>query len=192
MRSVEALITAVLVLIIAPFIIFEGLRFYSAHKVCVRKWASNAMLVNNTICKDLYEMYSHGDKQVEACARAKSENLVGPVACAWQTMWVEGYGHGVVATVTDSPWMIFGLASIGMTSTIWMLFRSCRGSGERVRHQESSPDTALVKCLVEALRNSNSYQPHHQEPQIEYYEQPPPPRRRIKLVERRERLNMVY
>lgn len=188
MRSVEALIATVLVLVVAPFIVFEGLRFYSAHKICIRKWSANAMLVNNTICKDLYIMYSHGDKQVEACARAKTENLVGPVACAWQAMWVEGYGHGVVTTVTDSPWMIFGLASIGMTSTIWMLFKTCRGGGERVRRERNdSPDATLVKCLVEALRNQQL--PQH-EPQLEYYE--PQPKRRFKLVERRERLNMAY
>lgn len=190
MRSVEALITSILILVVAPFVVYEGLRFYSAHKICARKYTANAMLANNTICKDLYVMYSHGDKQVEACARAKTENLVGPAACAWQAMWVEGHGHGVVTTVTDSPWMIFGLASIGMTSTIWMLFRTCRcggNGGVSVRHE--SPDATLVKCLVEALRNQQQQQEpmHHQ---LEYYE--PPQKRRIKLVDRRERLNMAY
>jgi hypothetical protein len=180
-QAAASLLLLVCTIVMAPFISHEGLRFYTAYRTCAMKWTQNELLANNTMCRDAYVMHSHGDKQVEACARAKSENLIGPVACGWKAMWIEGYGHRVASTVTESPWMIFGLASVALSVLIVTMFKTCRSSNT----SSSSPE--VVQLLIEALSNNRRDEPHVRQLA---YEAPVPKRRYIKLIDQRDRLSM--
>jgi hypothetical protein len=115
-----------LLLFIVPFSVHETLRFFTAHQVCTRVYAQNALLLANDLCNDPWQRHLHGGgKQEKACRLAHEENLVGPLACAWRKLWLESEPFKLWAMVTSSYWLLTAVIVSTACTAIYMAFQSC-------------------------------------------------------------------
>ncbi|MBX9635991.1 MAG: hypothetical protein K2Q45_00380 [Nitrosomonas sp.] len=121
----KLLATVVLCIVTVPFIVYESLRFYTHHAECQVAHNQNALLLDNPLCSDPWQLYSHGPKQQTACDKARLENQVSVLSCAWQLMWVQGQPNRVFTMITESYWMLFGLLLPTMLFTLYLIFKMC-------------------------------------------------------------------
>jgi hypothetical protein len=121
-------------IVLTPFVVHEGLRFYTLRLTCERVHTENALLLENPLCADPWQRHLHGTKQEQVCARAAAENAMSPMACAWSAMWTQGEVARVWAMLTESHWM---LASVVVPSTLLIiyLYFSARKERERENRQ---------------------------------------------------------
>ncbi len=145
-RRIGMFAQLLLALLVTPFVAYEGVRFYTAHQRCLVVHEQNEALKANRVCSDLYERFLHGDKQDAACRQAEEENRVSPLACAAREMWTAGVPQHVVSMMTESPWMVFGLACTTIASIAWLIARAC--SGPRRGGPEHLHDTRLALTLL--------------------------------------------
>jgi len=146
---------------VAPFFVYESLRFYTAHKVCAQTHFQNELLLSNKMCADPWELHLHGEKAGEACRKAIEENRVSPLSCAWQHMWIKGEPYKVWSMLTDSYWMLGAVVVPSVLLTIWLIFsgwHQTRARKETMSFQrEMYKDT--LNLLAAAAQNNNSVRP---------------------------------
>ncbi len=184
------LLSTVALVLVVPFVIQEGYRFYVARQVCLSQWNDNKRLLENAMCSDPFVMYAHGDLQVATCERARRESLVGPTACAWRSLWEQGYGHRVVDTMTGSPWMLFGLGSVALVTLITSVVGACKTSTSMSHPTLRPPNEESMTLLLQALAQRDMRLEGG--PMRSSIEAPRRKQRYIKLIDQRERVNVMY
>lgn len=131
--KMKLLSTILILLITTPFIIYESLRFYTHFHECDVAHAQNALLLDNPLCSDPWQLHSHGPKQQAVCAKAKAENQVSVISCAWQHMWLRGEVYRIFTMITESYWMLLGFIVPCMLAFIYLWFWS---SNERASRRD--------------------------------------------------------
>lgn len=124
-RLMYALLGSGLAVVIVPFFVYEGLRFYTAFATCNQMQAQNLLLLNDRSCFDPIERHVRGEKQEALCKRAEEENQISPASCAWRNMWLNGEVYHVWSMITRSHVMLAVIIVPCSMLTIWLCFWSC-------------------------------------------------------------------
>lgn len=132
--------TLLFLTVASPFLVFELLRFYTAHQTCKTVYAENDLLLSNVLCADAWQRHIHGTKQDAACKLAQTENLVSPFSCAWKSMWKEGEPYRLWLMITESYWMLAVIIVPCLLLTIWLMFWSWNERAHRSQHAALQKD----------------------------------------------------
>jgi hypothetical protein len=120
-------------IVLAPFFVHEGLRFYTLRLTCERVHTENALLLENALCADPWQRHLHGAKQEQVCVRAAAENAISPTSCAWSAMWTQGEVARVWAMLTESHWMLAAVVVPSTLLTIYLAFSVYKERGQERR-----------------------------------------------------------
>jgi hypothetical protein len=120
-------------IVLAPFVVHEGLRFYTLRLTCERVHTENALLLENPLCTDPWQRHLHGAKQEQVCVRAAAENAISPTSCAWSAMWTQGEVARVWAMLTESHWMLAAVVVPSTLLTIYLAFSVYKERGQERR-----------------------------------------------------------
>lgn len=131
MSFAATLLASCLFLLICPFLVYESIRFYSHASECRLAQEQNTLLLQNPLCSDPWQRHVHGPKQEAVCEKARVENQVPFLLCAWQHMWLKGEANRVWLMITESYWMLLGIIVPCLVAAIAMVFWTCEKRASR-------------------------------------------------------------
>ena len=144
------IIQVLVVIIIGPYVVYEGLRFYRAHEMCKQRAQDATEMWSSPQCTWLRDRY--GPDQRVICDKASVEREQSPLACACETMWTGGAIYRAWSTVEQSH---VSLTIVVVACLLMMLHLT---ANQFSRWRDRSQQERIFREYVRPLQ-SNAYPP---------------------------------
>jgi len=152
-----------LTFLLFPFVAYEGIRYYQAHRACIQERRENEAILQSITC-DAWHRHQYGSKVNAVCVQAEREAQISSVSCAWKRMWSEGEVYRVWTMFTQSYVMLWAttvpIACFLISS--WFGARNARARDERMITMQGE----MYKKTLEMMKHTTPPPPAYVTPSL--------------------------